>query len=181
MKKLALFAALLAITSCALFGSKRHEEFEYYGFNETNKTTVRKSEVILTKVSKVESLNNAIDEVKNKSGVKKVASWDFSSKPSKTLQDEIIAKAIEYGANQIILFERKDCDTIDLKKDDVDTLKGTNCYRIYYYNTTVATPTPAASAPANTTPDKTAPATPEKAVAPTTETTSKTSEAPKDQ
>jgi hypothetical protein len=88
----------------------------------------------LSKVTKPETLSYSITNVSSKKDAKLAGSWDFSQTPSKTLKNEIESKAIELGANHIILFEKKNCEDIDMKTYDVQTLEGSHCYRIWYYH-----------------------------------------------
>ncbi len=173
MKKIILLASVLALASCAsLFnGSKKHEEFEYFSFNEKNKPSIRKPDIYMTKVTKIESLNSSIAEVNSKYDhkVKPVGSWEFSQKPSKTLKDEILNKAIELGANYVIMFEKKDCDTIDFKKGDFEALVGTNCYKMVYYYVPEATNVEPAPAPATHTAPTPTKVNAEKAIVPAPE------------
>lgn len=141
MKKIILFASiLLTLSSCALLDllnkKKRNEEFEYFAFNEKTKAAINKSDVYVTKLTKIDSLNTALYEVRTRfaNDAKHIGSWDFSAKPSEILNDEINAKAIELGANYIILFEKRDCDYIDLVRGTITGLEGNNCYIILYYH-----------------------------------------------
>lgn len=140
MKKIILAAAIVfTLSSCALLDllnhKKRNEEFEYFAFNEKNKATIHKGDVYVTKLTKIDSLNTALYEVRTRfaNDAKHIGSWDFSSKPSQAIRDEIDAKAIELGANYIILFEKRDCDYIDLARGTITGLEGNNCYIILYY------------------------------------------------
>ena len=125
---------IFGLAACS--NGKRNEEMQFYGFNEKNKASVRKDEIYMTRVTKVETLNAHIADITSKYGnnAKQIGSWDFTQKPSKTLKDEITSKAVELGANYVIALEKKDCDTIDIVKNNVEPLVGSNCHHILYYN-----------------------------------------------
>ena len=116
MKKIILKVISLAIifnlAACA--NGKRNEEIQYYSFNEKNKASVKKADIYITRVTKAETLATNIADITSKHGsnVKQIGSWDFTQKPSSTTKDEITNKAVELGANYVIIFEKKDCDTI---------------------------------------------------------------------
>ena len=137
MKKIILLSAIFTLSSCSYFnGSKKNEEMQYYSFNEKNKQVVKKEDIYITRVTKTETLAAETAYLNSKYGnhSKPIGSWDFSQKPSAKLKDEITNKAIELGANHIVIFEKKDCVNIDIKKNEVEKLTGTNCYHILYYN-----------------------------------------------
>ncbi|MFT6332440.1 MAG: hypothetical protein ACJAW3_000777 [Lentimonas sp.] len=139
MKKLQVTLIIIlsfAISSCTLQNQKRHEEFQYFNFNEKDKPNVKKSDIYFTKVTKIQTLNGSINQVEYdyKGSAKQVSSWEFSQKSSKTLKEEITDKAIEYGANYVILFEKKNCENINLASGNIDPMEGSYCYRIFYYN-----------------------------------------------
>ncbi len=136
MKKIILLSAMFALASCAYSdNSKNNEEIQYYSFNEKNKPVVKKEDIYITRVTKTETLNSEIASISSKyNGSKAIGSWEFSQKPSKKLKDEITDKAVELGANNIILFEKKNCGNIDIKKNQVEAKPGNNCYYILYYN-----------------------------------------------
>jgi len=137
MKKILLLSAILALSSCSYFnGGKNNEEMQYYSFNEKNKQIVKKEDIYITKVTKTETLAAEIAYLNSKyiANSKPIGSWDFSQKPSAKLKDELTDKAVELGANHILIFEKKDCGNIDIKRNEVEKLPGTNCYRVLYYN-----------------------------------------------
>lgn len=137
MKKVILLSAIVVLSSCSYFNNgKNNEEMQYFGFNEKNKPVIKKEDIYITRVTKTETLAGEIAYIKDRYGIyaKPIGSWDFSQKPSAKLKDEITDKAVELGANNIIIFEKKDCGNIDLKRNEVEKLPGTNCYRILYYN-----------------------------------------------
>ncbi len=132
MKKIILLLVALGLVSC-IKSVKYNEEIQHYSFNERRKAVVQKFDIYFTKVTKPETLSSSISNIKSKNNSKLVGSWDFSQKPSKTLKDEIENKAIELGANHIILFEKKNCEDIDMKTHHVQSSEGSRCYRIWYY------------------------------------------------
>lgn len=136
MKKVLILLSIIALSSCSYFlYDKNNEEVQYFSFNEKTKLKVRKDEIYLTKVTKSDTLSEVTADIKSKYGnsAKLIGSWEFSQRPSKELKDEITNKAIEFGSNHIVMFEKKDCYNLD-KKNEVEVAKsGFNCYRIFYY------------------------------------------------
>ncbi|MFT7087672.1 MAG: hypothetical protein ACJAZX_001112 [Rickettsiales bacterium] len=138
MKNIILLTTIFCLSSCALLSKneKRNEEYQYYSFNERSKPTIERLDIFMTKVTKFDTFADATKEVKDKyqDQVRPVGSWDFSQKPSQTLKGEILNKAIDLGANYVVMFEKRNCDILDLKRSRFEAIEGFNCYGILYYN-----------------------------------------------
>ncbi|MFT6077428.1 MAG: hypothetical protein ACJA02_000936 [Myxococcota bacterium] len=134
MKKLILLVTILCLSSCV--NKKANEEFQFFSLNERNKPIVKKSDIYLTKVTRFNTFDKATAKVVSKynNKVDVSGSWSFVQKPSKTLKEEMFTKAIDLGANYIIMFEKTNCDALDIERGRFEFLEGTNCYRIDYYN-----------------------------------------------
>ncbi len=132
MKNIILLLVALGLISCVK-GVKNNEEIQYYNFNERQKAAVQIADIYITKVTKPETLSSSITSVKSKDGSKLVGSWDFSQTPSKTLKNEIKNKAVELGANHILLFEQKNCENINMLTYAVQSSDQSYCYRIWYH------------------------------------------------
>ena len=133
MKNIILLLIALGLISCVK-SVKSNEEIQYYSFNERQKAVVQKADIYLTKVTKSETLSSSIAGSRSQKNSKLVGSWDFSQNPSKTLKNEIENKAVELGANHIILFEKKNCEDIDMRTFEVKNSEESLCYRIWYYH-----------------------------------------------
>jgi len=132
MKNIILLLVALGLISCAK-SVKNNEEIQYYNFNERQKAVVQKDDIYLTKVTKSETLSGSLSNISSKKNSKLIGSWDFSQNPSKTLKGEIEDKAVELGANHIVLFEKKNCEDIDMTTYEIKSSEKSHCYRIWYY------------------------------------------------
>jgi hypothetical protein len=120
----------LGLISC-VNGVKNNEEIQYYNFNESQKADIQKDNIYLTKVTKSETLTSSLENIRSKKNSKLIGSWDFSQIPSKTLKNEIENKAVELGANHIVLFEKKNCEDIDMATYRIQDSEASYCYRIW--------------------------------------------------